>query len=126
MPDQDVHTFIDALGRLEAERDVEPLVQLFAEDSRCENLTGQGDHTGPEGARAFWSEDRGLFDDVHSEFRNTVSEAGVSMLEWKRTGTGRGGDAIDLVGVSVVEFREGQITRFAGYFDPSTLGAQAL
>jgi limonene-1,2-epoxide hydrolase len=126
MPDHDAQTFIDALHRLEADNDVEPLVRLFAPDSRCENLTGHGDHTGPEGARAFWTADRGLFQTVQSQFANVVSEGAVTMLEWKRTGTGRGGDAIDLSGVSVVEFSGGAITRFAGYFDPTTLGDQAL
>lgn len=126
MSDQDAHAFIDALTALEADNDVEPLVQLFAEDSRCENLTGHAEHTGPDGARTFWTADRGLFQSVHSEFANVVSEGDVTMLEWKRTGTGRGGDAIDLAGVSVIEFSGGAITRFAGYFDPATLGDQAL
>ncbi len=126
MSDHDARAFIDALNRLEADNDVEPLVGLFAPDSRCENLTGNGDHSGPEGARTFWTADRGLFQSVHSEFANVVSQGDVTMLEWKRTGTGRGGDAVDLVGVSVVEFSDGQITRFAGYFDPATLGDQAL
>jgi ketosteroid isomerase-like protein len=126
MSQHDARAFMDALNTLEAEQDVEPLVGLFAEDSRCENLTGQGEHAGPDGARQFWTADRGLFDTVHSEFRNTVSEGDVTILEWKRTGRGRGGDAIDLSGVSVLEFRDGHITRFAGYFDPSTLGDQAL
>jgi ketosteroid isomerase-like protein len=126
MSDHDARAFIDALNTLEAENDVEPLVGLYAEDSRCENITGQGDHTGPDGARTFWTEDRGLFESVHSEFANVVSEGDVTMLEWKRTGTGKGGDAIDLIGVSVVEFQDGQITRFAGYYDPARLGDQAL
>ena len=126
MPEHDMQAFIDALGQLEADRNVEPLVELYADDSRCENLTGEGNLTGPDGARRFWTEDRGLFDSVQSQFQNTVSDGDVAMLEWTRTGVGRGGDSIDLSGVSVIEFRDGQIIRFAGYFDPSALGAQAL
>jgi ketosteroid isomerase-like protein len=126
MSEHDMQTFIDALGQLEVEQNVEPLVELYAEDSRCENLTRESNLTGPDGARQFWTEDRGLFDTVHSKFHNTVSSGDVAMLEWTRTGVGRGGDSIDLSGVSVIEFQDGKIVRFAGYFDPSSLGAQAL
>ena len=47
-------------------------------------------------------------------------------LEWTRRGTGRGGDAVDYAGVSVIDFADGAITRFRAFYDPAGLGEQAL
>jgi ketosteroid isomerase-like protein len=125
MSDHDADTFIDALRTLEDDGNVDPLVALYAEDSVSTNLAG-AQLTGPDGAREFWTADRSLFTSVHSEFRHTVTDGAVAMLEWTRTGEGRSGDSVDLDGVSVIEFTDGKITRFAGYIDPSALGEQSL
>jgi hypothetical protein len=45
----DAQNFIDALGRLEAESDPEPLVALFAQDSVCDNVMPTSSFEGPEG-----------------------------------------------------------------------------
>jgi ketosteroid isomerase-like protein len=125
MSQHDAETFVHALRTLENDGDVDPLVALYAQDSVSTNLAG-AQMTGPEGAREFWTADRSLFQTVTSEFHNTVTEGDVTVLEWTRTGQGRGGDDVDLAGVSVLEFADGQITRFAAYIDPSALGDQSL
>lgn len=113
--------FIDALGRLEADGDTEPLARLYAPQARCENLTTVHASTGPEGAARFWEQDRALFDVVRSEFRSVVEDDGRAALEWSREGTRRG-RPVRFDGVSVLELEDGRITRFTAYFDPAAVG----
>ncbi|MBE2318616.1 nuclear transport factor 2 family protein [Solirubrobacter sp. CPCC 204708] len=116
--------FIDALGRLESERDLEPLVELFADDCTLQNVTVGEDHHGKDGARGFWQDDRKLFDEVRSEFRNVIVDGDRAALEWTRHGTARDGGSVEYAGVSVMEFGDGGIARFMAYFHPRELGRQ--
>ena len=88
MSDVRAQSFIDALRSLEDDGDLEPLVALYGEQSRSENLTASDEFSGAEGARRFWSADRGLFEQVHSEFRNVLEDDDRVVLEWQRTGPG--------------------------------------
>jgi ketosteroid isomerase-like protein len=117
--------FIDALGRLEGAQELDPLVELFADDSELQNVTVGGNYHGKDGARAFWSDDRKLFDEVKSEFRNVIVDGDRAALEWERRGTANNGGDIDYVGVSVIEFGGNGIARFMAYFHPRELGSQA-
>jgi ketosteroid isomerase-like protein len=116
--------FIDALRQLEDAEDVEPLVALFADDAVLQNVTVGDDFHGKDGARTFWGEDRKLFGEVRSEFRNVIVDGDRAALEWQRTGTAKDGGDVDYVGVSVLEFGEGTVQRFMGYFHPRELGRQ--
>lgn len=121
----DAQTFIDALGRLEADGDPEPLVALFAQDSVCDNVTPTTAFEGPEGARTFWKEDRALFQEVHSEFRTVIATDEHVVLEWTREATARdGGGPVRFEGVSLLELDDRAITRFKAYFDPHQVGRQ--
>ena len=126
MPSSHTQAFLDALHTLERDGDTEPLAALSAAGGTYAHLTAPGEFRGPDGARKFWSADRGLFESVASEFRAVVEDGDSVALEWTRTGTGRGGDAVDYAGVSVIEFADGEITRFRAYYDPTVLGDQAL
>ena len=84
--------FIDALGRLEQQREVGPLVALFAEDARVGNVLVTQDETGPEGARRLWSQYRASSGDVGSQFRSAIEADGRAALGWTTTGTGPTGD----------------------------------
>ena len=116
--------FIDALRQLESDNDVEPLVGLFADDCTLQNITVGEDHHGKDGARGFWSDDRKLFDEVKSDFRNVIVDGDRAALEWTRHGTARAGGEVEYAGVSVIEFGESGISRFMGYFHPRELGRQ--
>ena len=118
--------FINALTSLERGEGPEPLVELFADECTVENVTVGGDLHGKDGARKFWSDDQALFEEVQSEFRNVIVDGDRAALEWQRRGTSRDGGAIDYSGVSVLEFGDGGIVRFMGYFHPRELGRQAV
>jgi steroid delta-isomerase-like uncharacterized protein len=124
MSDERAHTFIEALRRLEADGDADALVELFAEDSECDNVTPSDPYRGKDGAREFWQQDRALFADVKSEFKNVIVRDDRVALEWTRTGSARDGDPIELEGVSLLELEDGRIRRFKAYFDPHQVGRQ--
>ena len=116
--------FIDALGQLEAGRDVEPLVRLFAGDAPVGNINTADAFTGPDGARKFWTEYRGTFGEMKSEFRNIIETPERVALEWATRGTSVDGAAVEYDGVSIIEVADDKVARFRAYFDPSALGRQ--
>ena len=108
--------FIDALHRLHADADVEPMAALYAEDAQLSKLGQQHEEHGPDGARRFWQTYRDVFGDVEATFTHTVQDADSAVLEWTSTGTLRGGGPISYEGVSVLEGGE-SITAFRTYYD---------
>ncbi|HZI17522.1 MAG TPA: nuclear transport factor 2 family protein [Pyrinomonadaceae bacterium] len=124
MSEQLVDRFIEALGRLEAERDVETMAALYAEGAEVGNVTAAGEHEGPGGARDFWTKYRDTFGEVRSTFRNRVEGERAAALEWTSEGTTSGGESFSYEGVSVIEHDGQKITRFRAYFNPEALGRQ--
>jgi limonene-1,2-epoxide hydrolase len=124
MSEQLVDRFIEALRRLEAERDVETIAALYAEQAEVGNVTATGDHTGPNGAREFWTKYRDTFGEVRSTFLNRVEGERAAALEWRTEGTTIGGEPFSYDGVSIIEHDAQRITRFRAYFNPEALGRQ--
>ncbi len=117
-------TFIAALRALEQDKDVEPLAALYADDAVAGNVIAPDRFAGKDGARRFWTEYRGTFQTVQSEFRNVIAASERAALEWTTTGTGFDGAAVRYSGVTVLETANGQVTRSVAYFDPKALGRQ--
>lgn len=113
-------TFIDALHKLEAEQDVEPIAALFAAGADVSNPMVKHAGEGEQGAAQFWRGYRMTFDTIESSFRHIVEQGDVVLLEWTSTGAMEGTD-IRYGGVSVIEYGEGGITAFRTYFDPTPL-----
>jgi len=111
-------TFIQALYRLEHDREVESIAALFAPDADVSNPLVKHAHEGEGGAAAFWTSYRAAFETIHSEFRNIVEDDKSSLLEWVSEGTSKSGP-FRYGGVSVIEWGEGGITGFRAYFDPA-------
>jgi ketosteroid isomerase-like protein len=117
--------FREALARLEEHEELEPLLELFAEDVVVDTATPATGLTGVDGARRLWTEDRALFARVRSDFRNVVVDGDVAILEWRRDAEGHDGRDFSHPGVSVLEVRGDRIVRFAVYFDPTALAHAA-
>jgi ketosteroid isomerase-like protein len=127
MSEQLARKFIEALGRLEAERELEAITALFAEGCEVGNVTSPEKFHGREGAREFWgSKYRDTFGEVESTFRNVFAAGDGVVLEWTTVGTAADGSPIKYDGVSILEIDGGQITRFRAYFDAGGLGRQML
>ena len=125
MSEQVAKRFIEALGRLEAGRELEPIVSLFAPDAEVGNVVSPERFRGQEGAREFWgAKYRDTFGEVRSTFRNVFASENRAALEWTTEGTAHDGTPVRYDGVSVIETDGEQIRRFCAYFDAGALGRQ--
>jgi len=114
--------FVDALTRLEESGELEDLLALFGEDAQVSNVVSHRTFSGREGARQFWSEYKGMLQQVKSTFRNMIESGDRVALEWESSGTAHNGAAVDYEGVSIIEWDGDVISRFYAYFDPRLLG----
>ena len=113
-------TFIDALHRLEGERDVETIASLFGDQAVISNPLVK--MQGEKGAAGFWSAYRESFDDIRSDFSTILEQDGRIALEWRSTGSAKG-QPFTYEGVSILEAAD-QITAFRTYFDSARLGRE--
>jgi ketosteroid isomerase-like protein len=116
--------FIGALAQLEEGREVEPLIALYGDDADVGNINVPEQFHGQDGARRFWTEYRGTFDTMKSEFRNVIATPERIALEWTTRGTSVDGKPVEYDGVSILEVAGDTITRFRAYFNPRDLGRQ--
>ena len=116
--------FIDALRRVEDDGDVGPMVALYADDAAISNPSDTQPHTGPEGAQRFWEAYVKSFERVRSTFHLIVESDSAAILEWTSECRTAAGVDTSYDGVSVVETRDGRITRFTAYFDPADLSIE--
>ena len=115
--------FIDALHKLERDRDLETIVSLFSEDCEIGNVVTEDKDIGAE---KFWSSYRESFGEVESSFRNEIITGDRTALEWTTSGTSGEGHEFEYDGVSILETGGDKITRFHAYFDPNKLGKQIV
>lgn len=109
--------FMSTLQKVEETGNVEPLVALFSDDAELLNLAMLEPLKGKEGAHRFWEKYLSVFDRIHSEFTNVVESDDASVLEWISKGTLPTSEQITYRGVSVLEFRNGEVQRFRTYYD---------
>ena len=117
----DAKTFIDALHRLEADRETDAIARLYSPDAVISNPLV--DKRGQEGAAAFWTAYRESFDDIRSEFSSILEADGRIALEWRSTGSAKG-KPFAYEGVSILEVDGEAITAFRTYFDTAQLGRE--
>lgn len=117
--------FVEALHELEADRNVEKIASLFADDAKINNVvTIENSHD--LNPKDFWTKYRDNFGEVNSEFSNKIYGENNSALEWTTTGTNTDGGEITYEGVSIMEFENDKISRFFAYFNPAKLGEQLI
>lgn len=119
-----LHRFIESLGRLESERDLDSIVSLFSDTAEVGNVVVPAKFHGPEGVREFWSKYRDTFGKMQSTFRNHFASENRAALEWTTEGTTVNGTPIRYEGVSILEMEGDKIKRFRAYFDAGSLGHQ--
>jgi limonene-1,2-epoxide hydrolase len=117
--------FIEALRKLEDDRDVEALVEIHAEDSEVGNVSVSETFRGHDGLREFWTEYRKTFDEMKSSFRNVFATEEGAALEWTTEGTSNR-DTVTYDGVSILEVDGGKVRRFMAYFDTRDLAPQIV
>jgi len=118
--------FVEALHKLEEDRDVEALVEIHTDDCDVGNVAVPRTFSGHDGLREFWTSYRDTFGDMKSEFRNVFAdEAGHAALEWNTSAQANGND-VSYEGVSLLEIQDGKVSRFRAYFDPRTVNDQVV
>ena len=118
--------FVEALRKLEEDRDVETLVEIHTEDCDVGNVAVPRTFSGHDGLREFWTSYRDTFGEMKSEFRNVFADdAGHAALEWNTSGEANGKD-VSYDGVSLLEIEDGKISRFRAYFDPRSINEQVV
>ena len=123
MAEKTAKQFIDALHKLESDRDLETIVGLFSEDCEIGNVVTEDKDIG---VKEFWTSYRESFGEVESTFRNEIITDDVTALEWTTSGTSGEGHEFEYDGVSILEIEADKITRFHAYFDPNKLGKQIV
>jgi limonene-1,2-epoxide hydrolase len=117
--------FVEALRKLEEDREVEALVEIHTEDCEVGNVSVPGTFRGHEGLREFWTSYRSTFDEMKSEFRTVLADQGHAALEWTTEGTSSR-DTVSYEGVSILEIEGDKVKRFMAYFDPRSLVEQVV
>ncbi|HEU4563899.1 MAG TPA: nuclear transport factor 2 family protein [Gemmatimonadaceae bacterium] len=117
-----VQSFLRALRAVEERSDVEWMASLYALEATLSSPMTTVPERGPEAARHFWEAYRRTFTEIRSDISAVTEAPGVATVQW--TSRGRAavtGADIDYAGVSVIEHRDGKITRFQAFFDPGAL-----
>ena len=118
--------FVEALHKLEEDRDVEALVEIHTDDCDVGNVAVPKTFSGHDGLREFWRSYRDTFGGMRSEFRNVFADAaGHAALEWNTSGEANGKD-VSYDGVSLLEIEDGKVSRFRAYFDPRSISSQVV
>jgi limonene-1,2-epoxide hydrolase len=125
MSRQIAESFVEALRKLEEDRDVEPLAEIHTDDCEVGNVSVPKTFTGQDGLREFWTEYRKTFGEMKSEFRNVFADDGRAALEWTTEGSNYG-DTVSYDGVSILEIEGDRIRRFMAYFDTRRLTHQVM
>jgi limonene-1,2-epoxide hydrolase len=125
MSRQVAERFVEALRKLEEDRDVEPLAEIHTDDCEVGNVSVPETFNGQDGLREFWTEYRKTFGEMKSEFRNVFADDGRAALEWTTTGTSNG-DTVSYDGVSILEIEGDKVSRFMAYFDTRRLTHQIV
>ena len=117
--------FVEALRKLEEDRDVEALVEIHTEDCEVGNVSVSETFRGHQGLREFWTSYRSIFGEMRSEFRNVFATEEGAALEWTTEGSSNG-DAVSYEGVSILEIEGSKVRRFMAYFDTRRLAPQIV
>ncbi|MDQ4043544.1 MAG: nuclear transport factor 2 family protein [Actinomycetota bacterium] len=118
--------FVEALWKLEVDRDVEALVDIHTQNCSVGNVAVSKTFGGHDGLREFWTDYRKTFDEMKSEFRNVFADdSGHAALGWSTKGT-EDGDTISYDGVSILEIEGDKDKRFMVYIDSRTLTKQVV
>jgi hypothetical protein len=117
--------FVEALHKLEEDRDAEALVEIHTKDCEVGNVSVSEAFRGHDGLREFWTEYRKTFSEMKSTFRNVFATEDGAALEWTTEGISNG-DTVSYDGVSILEIEDGKVRRFMAYFDTRRLTHQVV
>src|SRR4051794_3611526 len=110
--------FIRALRGLENDRDLQPVVQLFAEHCEITSPLVPTPMHDTEGVRGHWRAYLDSFEEVRTEFISVVDGHDISALEWISSATLPDGRPVEFSGATVLLSEDNRIVSMHAYFDP--------
>jgi ketosteroid isomerase-like protein len=117
--------FIEALGVLETEGDLVPLVGLFHEQATIWNVQMHDPLQGPGAVERFWAHYRQAFTTVESVFTHREESDHCIVLEWNSAGKQPNGEPVSYSGVTILEHDGERILAFRSYYDTHALALRA-
>jgi ketosteroid isomerase-like protein len=124
MTQEVAYRFIQALGALEEDGEVDPIVATFAEFCEIGTPVIPATLHGKAQAREFWTGYRTAYRNIRSTFRNIVIGENSIALEWTASGVNRSGKEFQYDGVSILDTAGPRITHFRTYFDSRVMQEQ--
>lgn len=121
MPTDIIHRFADTLQQVEQTGDVEPLMELFSDNSTLVSPEREIAVSGRDAIRKFWSHYLHSFQTVRSTFTRIRASGELGVLEWKSEGTLQKGTPFHYCGVSLLDVDDDHVQRFATYYDTAAL-----
>jgi ketosteroid isomerase-like protein len=108
---------------------VDQMTALFSSRARLVNaalkLAGE-ERTGREGARAFWEQYQGSFQEAGTEFFQLTGGEQAAGLFWTTRGRDAAGAPLEYDGVTLLTFdQDGKIELLRGYYDTRELTRHA-
>ena len=114
--------FVQSLKQLERDRDLDAIVQLFADDAELSRAPRRARYQGKDGARTFWSEYLDAFRSIETRFEKVSETPDSVVLEWHSVATTKQGNHIEYDGCSIVEGRDDTVRGFRTYYDAASAG----
>jgi ketosteroid isomerase-like protein len=116
-----IHRFADTVNQIEQTGDVEPLIELFSDNSTLLSPEREIVASGRDAIRKFWSLYLHSFQTVRSTFTRIRSSGELGILEWESEGTLQNGAPFHYCGVSLLDVNDDRVQRFATYYDTAAL-----
>lgn len=115
-----------------SQHDLARIDALFAADGVYEDVPPRREYVGPEEIKGFLSAIWTWAPDIEFSVTSVAVAGGTAVAEWVMTGTQTGpigaipasGNEFSVRGASVLEIRDGKITRNSDYYDLSSLLVQ--
>ncbi len=121
--------FVTALRTLEEQGDVDDIVASGTEDTRWWSVGSDGEATGSDGGRRFWTKYRRAFAEIASEFSTVTETSTRVLLEWTSRGRHHNGSPVRYAGATVLEFGDPadqeSLTAVRLYFDTAATMVRA-
>ncbi|MBB6099204.1 limonene-1,2-epoxide hydrolase [Deinobacterium chartae] len=116
-PSELAENFMRTLQEIERQRDPQPMLAFFDEQSTLRNLGLQEPMHGLEGAQRFWQAYLDNFSEVRTDFNRVIEGPQGIALEWESSGKLGDGRDFRYEGITVLEVDEDKVRHFRSYYD---------
>lgn len=110
--------FVRALRALENELDLQPMMQLYADDCEVRSSIAEEPLIGLEAVRRYWRQYLDRFQAIRTEFLSLHDGRNGAALEWISSAVAWDGHPLEFGGATMLQSKDERITSMHVYFDP--------